>query len=164
MQTAATDLLTQAILASTETAFWTKVYALAAIAQAVILVLTVIGIGYQLLHLRKTFVMAVYGSTYRSLAEINDIVLNNKDIAVEMNWGTSTNVFVWRLVSHLEFIFNLKNAGFISDDDWEGELEFVKDCCRRKAFQDTWRQGSRQFNRAFRTFLDAEIEKARQSS
>lgn len=159
------DALNRELLFVTrETAWWTQVYAWAAIAQAIAVVGSVAIILLQLRALRQSLTLSIYGSAYKSLAEVTDIALVNEKIAAAMNWGTAVNVFVWRLISHCELVYNLWKAGHISEADWEAEYDFIRDCCKQPDFQNTWGDGSTQFTRSFRQFLTEEILKARQSA
>ncbi len=163
MHTIPDPLAAAAARAAVDTATWTQVYAWVAIVNVIAVLATLLIVYLQLTALRRSFALSIYGSTYRSLAEVNDIALANREVAEAMKWGQPVNVFIWRLVSHFELVYNLRSAGYISDSDWEAEREFIRDCCSQPVFQETWGQGSGQFKQAFCSFLTDEITKAKQS-
>jgi hypothetical protein len=142
------------------TLFWMKLYTIAAVVQTAAVVSSLALVLFQLRAFRSSLALSIYGSTYKSLAQVNEVALMRADIAEAMNWGSPINVFIWRLVSHFEFIFNLRRAGHIPDSDWDAELEFLRECCDRRPFRETWGTGSKQFNKAFSDFLTKEVSDA----
>lgn len=164
MPTTPDSLAATAAHAAVASATWTQVYAWVAIVNVLAVFATLLIVYLQLSALRRSFSLSIYGSTYKSLAQVNDIALVNSEVAKAMNWGTPNNVFVWRLISHFELVYNLRSSGYISDSDWDAEREFIRDSCSQSVFQETWGQGSGQFNQAFRTFLTEEIVAAKKST